>query len=100
MKIYNPNLIIRKNTIFSNFILLFWKQNLLSHKKFAYVVFLSNNQIRIVCRYFSEFELVSINCFSMKLVPNENIKFFKLENFDKLQFFDNFEIFGNLIFKK
>ena len=36
----------------------------------------------------------------MKLVPNENIKFFKLENFDKLQFFDDFEIFGNLIFKK
>ncbi len=88
---WNPNL-LEKNTTYANFIwLLKLKQRRMSHKKFACMVFFSNNQIRIIYLWFSEFQLVSNNCFSMKQVPNEKIKFFVnvgiFENFDK---FENF----------
>ena len=63
----------------------------MSHKKFASMVFFSNNQIRIMYLRFSEFQLVSNNCFSMKLVPNEKLKIFvNVGIFENLDKFENF----------
>ncbi len=67
-------MIIRKNTIYANFILLLnLKQKSVTHKKFAYMVFYSNNQIRIIYLRFPEFQLVSTNCFSVRLAINRKI---------------------------